>query len=96
MKRLQTDYIDLYYLHRLDPRVPIEETVVAMKRLVEEGKVRHIGLSEVSSQTIKRAHKVHPIAALQSEFSIWTRDVETEILPTCQTLGITMGYLIVH
>ncbi|MEY9978186.1 aldo/keto reductase [Lysinibacillus sp. RC79] len=90
LRRLNTDYIDLYYLHRVDPSVPIEETVGAMKELVEEGKVRHIGLSEVSSQTIKRAQKVHPIAALQTEYSIWTRDIEEEILPLCRELNIAV------
>lgn len=90
LRRLNTDYIDLYYLHRVDPRVPIEETVGAMKELVEEGKVRHIGLSEASSQTIKRAQKVHPIAALQSEYSIWSKDIEEEILPLCRKLNIAV------
>ncbi|MFB7156201.1 aldo/keto reductase [Lysinibacillus sp. NPDC056232] len=90
LRRLNTDYIDLYYLHRVDPSVPIEETVGAMKELVEEGKVRHIGLSEVSSQTIKRAQKVHPIAGLQTEYSIWTRDIEEEILPLCRKLNIAV------
>ncbi|SDZ67692.1 Predicted oxidoreductase [Evansella caseinilytica] len=90
LRRLNTDYIDLYYLHRVDPRVPIEETIGAMKELVEEGKVRHIGLSEASSQTIKRAQKVHPIAALQTEYSIWSRDIEEEILPLCRKLNIAV------
>jgi aryl-alcohol dehydrogenase-like predicted oxidoreductase len=84
LKRLGTDVIDLYYLHRVDPDTPIEETVGGMKRLVEQGKVRHIGLSEAGAQTIRRAHTVHPIAALQSEFSLWSRDLEAEILPTCR------------
>ncbi len=88
LKRLGTDVIDLYYLHRVDPEVPIEETVGAMAKLVEAGKVRHIGLSEAGAQTIRRAQAVHPIAALQSEYSLWTRDVEDEILPTCRELGI--------
>lgn len=88
LKRLGTDVIDLYYLHRVDPDTPIEETVGGMKRLVEQGKVRHIGLSEACAQTIRRAHATHPIAALQSEFSLWTRDLEAEILPTCRELGI--------
>ena len=88
LKRLGTDHIDLYYLHRVDPNVPIEETVGAMGELVEEGKVRHIGLSEAAPETIRRAHAVHPIAALQTEYSLWTRDVEAEILPTCRELGI--------
>lgn len=90
LRRLNTDYIDLYYLHRIDPRVPIEETIGAMKELVEEGKVRHIGLSEASSQTIKRAQKVHPIAALQTEYSIWSRDIEEEILPLCRKQNIAV------
>lgn len=88
LKRLGTDVIDLFYLHRVDPDTPIEETVGGMKRLVEQGKVRHIGLSEAGAQTIRRAHATHPIAALQSEFSLWTRDLEAEILPTCRELGI--------
>lgn len=88
LKRLGTDVIDLYYLHRVDPDTPIEETVGGMKRLVEQGKVRHIGLSEAGAQTIRRAHATHPIAALQSEFSLWTRDLEAEILPICRELGI--------
>lgn len=88
LKRLGTDVIDLYYLHRVDPDTPIEETVGGMKRLVEQGKVRHIGLSEAGAQTIRRAHAVHPIAALQTEYSLWTRDVEAEILPTCRELGV--------
>jgi len=89
LRRLQTDVIDLYYLHRVDPAVPIEETVGAMARLVEEGKVRAIGLSEVSADTLRRAHAVHPIAALQSEYSLWTRDVETNgVLAACRELGV--------
>jgi aryl-alcohol dehydrogenase-like predicted oxidoreductase len=80
--------IDLYYQHRVDPKVPIEETVGAMAELVKEGKVRFLGLSEAGAQTIRRAQAVHPIAALQSEYSLFTRDVETEILPTCRELGI--------
>jgi len=90
LRRLQTDVIDLYYLHRVDPAVPIEETVGAMARLIEEGKVRAIGLSEVSAETLRRAHAVHPIAALQSEYSLWTRDVETNgVLDACRELGVT-------
>jgi aryl-alcohol dehydrogenase-like predicted oxidoreductase len=89
LKRLGVDVIDLYYLHRPDPAVPIEETVGAMAELVREGKVREIGLSEVSAGQLRRAHGVHPIAALQSEYSLWTRDVEREVLPTCRELGIT-------
>lgn len=86
--RLGVDYIDLYYQHRVDLSVPIEETVGAMADLVAAGKVRHLGLSEASAQTIRRANAVHPIAALQSEYSLWTRDVEAEILPTVRQLGI--------
>src|SRR5207245_6191035 len=80
--------IDLYYQHRVDPNTPIEEAVGAMAQLVKEGKVRHLGLSEASPQTLRRATKVHPIAALQSEYSLWTRDPEQEILPTCRELGL--------
>jgi aryl-alcohol dehydrogenase-like predicted oxidoreductase len=86
--RLGTDYVDLYFQHRVDPKVPIEETVGAMAELVREGKVRHIGLSEAAPETIRRANAVHPIAALQSEYSLWTRDPEPEVLPTCRELGI--------
>ncbi len=89
LKRLGVDVIDLYYQHRVDPSVPIEETVGAMSELVREGKVRFLGLSEAASQTLRRAHTVHPISALQTEYSLWTRDVEAEILPTCRVLGIT-------
>ena len=89
LKRLNTDVIDLYYQHRVDPQVPIEETVGAMADLVRAGKVRFIGLSEAAPQTIRRAHKVHPITALQTEYSLWTRDVESEILPVCRELGIS-------
>jgi len=88
LRRLKVDVIDLYYQHRVDPQVPIEETVGAMARLVEEGKVRYLGLSEASAETVRRAHAVHPIAALQSEYSLWTREVETDILPACRELGI--------
>jgi aryl-alcohol dehydrogenase-like predicted oxidoreductase len=88
LERLKTEVIDLYYLHRVDPDVPIEETVGAMARLVEQGKVRHIGLSEAGAATIRRAHSVHPITTLQTEYSLWSRDVEEEILPTCRALGI--------
>ncbi|MEU9397155.1 aldo/keto reductase [Streptomyces sp. NPDC048324] len=88
LKRLGTDYIDLYYQHRVDPNVPIEETVGALGELVAEGKVRHIGLSEASAQTIRRAHAVHPVTAVQSEYSLWSRDVEAEVLPACRELGI--------
>src|SRR3984885_14778758 len=90
LKRLGTDHIDLYYQHRIDPDVPIEETVGAMSELVEAGKVRYLGLSEASAETIRRAHAVHAITALQSEFSLWTRDVQEEILPTLEELGIAL------
>src|SRR5512136_2035284 len=89
LKRLRTDYIDLYYQHRVDPKTPIEETVGAMAELVRAGKVRFLGLSEASSATLRRAHAVHPISALQSEYSLWSRDVEGDILNTCAELGIT-------
>jgi aryl-alcohol dehydrogenase-like predicted oxidoreductase len=88
LRRLGVEVIDLYYQHRVDPAVPIEETVGAMADLVYAGKVRFLGLSEAAPQTIRRAHAVHPIAALQTEYSLWTRDVETEILPLCRELGI--------
>lgn len=88
LRRLQTDVIDLYYVHRIDPDVPIEETVGAMADLVKEGKVRYIGLSEASPANIRKAHGVHPVSALQSEYSLLTRDVEAEILPLCKELGI--------
>ncbi len=88
LKRLGTNYIDLYYQHRLDPQTPIEETVGAMAELVKAGKVRYLGLSEADPETIARAHAVHPISALQTEYSLWSRDVETDILPTIQRLNI--------
>jgi aryl-alcohol dehydrogenase-like predicted oxidoreductase len=88
LQRLGVDHIDLYYQHRVDTNVPIEDTVGAMARLVEIGKVRHIGLSEASGGTVRRAAAVHPIAALQSEYSLWTRDVEDDVLPVCRELGI--------
>ena len=88
LKRLGTDYIDLYYQHRVDPATPIEDTVGAMSRLVEEGKVRFLGLSEAAPATLRRAVAVHPIAALQTEYSLWSREPEDEILPTCHELGI--------
>jgi aryl-alcohol dehydrogenase-like predicted oxidoreductase len=88
LSRLGVDHIDLYYQHRVDKTVPIEETVGAMKELVEAGKVRYLGLSEASADTIRRAHAVHPITALQSEYSLFTRDLEDEILPTIRELGI--------
>ncbi|MCF7220667.1 aldo/keto reductase [Marilutibacter chinensis] len=88
LKRLGIDHIDLYYQHRIDPKVPVEDTVGAMARLVEAGKVRFLGLSEASGDTVRRAASVHPIAALQSEYSLWTRDVEDDALITCRELGI--------
>jgi aryl-alcohol dehydrogenase-like predicted oxidoreductase len=88
LKRLDTDYIDLYYQHRVDPATPIEETVGEMKRLAEEGKVRFLGLSEAGRETIRRAMRIHPIAALQSEYSLWTREPEDEIIPTVRELDI--------
>jgi aryl-alcohol dehydrogenase-like predicted oxidoreductase len=90
LKRLGVDYIDLYYQHRLDPKVPIEITVGEMKKLVEEGKVKHLGLSEASASEIRRAHKVYPITAVQMEWSLWSRDLEEDIVPTCQELGIAL------
>jgi aryl-alcohol dehydrogenase-like predicted oxidoreductase len=88
LKRLGVDFIDLYYQHRVDPATPIEETVGAMAQLVQEGKIRHVGLSEASPQTLRRAVKVHPIAALQTEYSLWSRDPEDELLATCRELGV--------
>ncbi len=88
LKRLGTDHIDLYYQHRVDPNTPIEETIGALADLVAEGKIRHIGLSEAGPATIRRAHAVHPIAALQTEYSLWTRDPEAELLPLLRELGI--------
>lgn len=88
LQRLGVDVIDIYGLHRVDPMVPIEDTVGAMKQLVEQGKARFLGLSEAGAQTIRRAHAVHPIAAVETEYSLWSRDVETGILPTCRELGI--------
>jgi aryl-alcohol dehydrogenase-like predicted oxidoreductase len=88
LKRLDVDHIDLYYLHRVDPTVPIEETVGAMADLVKEGKVRYIGLSEVSGATLRRAHQVHPITAVQSEYSLWSRDIEETTIPTARELGV--------
>ena len=90
LARLGVDMIDLYYLHRVDPEVPIEETVGAMAHLVESGKVRALGLSEVSSDTLRRANAVHPIAAVQSEYSLWTRDVEKKLLATCAELDVAL------
>jgi aryl-alcohol dehydrogenase-like predicted oxidoreductase len=88
LRRLETDYIDLYYQHRVDPETPIEEVVGVLAEFVEEGKVRHIGLSEAWVDTIRRAHAVHPITALQSEYSLWTRDQESEVIPLLRELGI--------
>lgn len=88
LKRLKTDHIDLLYQHRVDPEVPIEEVAGTMKDLIAEGKVTHYGLSEAGAQTIRRAHAVHPVTAIQSEYSIWTRDPEAEVLPVCEELGI--------
>ncbi len=88
LKRLGIDTIDLYFVHRIDAKVPIEDTIGAMAGLVQQGKVRHLGLSEAGPDTIRRAHATHPIAALQTEYSLWTRDVEPEILPLCRKLGI--------
>jgi aryl-alcohol dehydrogenase-like predicted oxidoreductase len=88
LQRLGTDYIDLYYQHRVDPNVPIEETVGAMAQLVGQGKIRHIGLSEAAPETLRRAQAVHPITALQTEYSLWSREPESEIIPTCRELGI--------
>ncbi len=89
LKRLGVDVIDLYYQHRVDTTVPIEETIGAMAKLVEQGKVRHLGMSEAASKTLQRAYKAHPIVALQTEYSLWTRDPEGEILDTCRALGVT-------
>ncbi|MFZ0593625.1 MAG: aldo/keto reductase [Bryobacteraceae bacterium] len=88
LQRLDTDYIDLYYVHRIDPNVPVEDTVGEMSRLIEQGKVRFLGLSEAGPQSLRRAMRTHPISALQTEYSLWSRDVEREILPTCRELGI--------
>ena len=88
LRRLAVEHIDLYYQHRVDPDVPIEETVGAMAELVDAGKVRFLGLSEAAAETIRRAHAVHPISALQTEYSLWTRDIEEEVLPTIRELGI--------
>ena len=101
LKRLKTDHIDLFYQHRVDPNVPIEEVAGAVRELIKEGKVRHFGLSEAGGATIRRAHAVQPVTAVQNEYSLWTRDPEHEVLPTCEELGIGfvpwsplgMGYL---
>ena len=88
LKRLGIDVIDIYFLHRVDPNTPIEETIGAMARLIEQGKVRHLGICEAGSATLRRAHKAHPLAALQTEYSLWSRDCEHDILPVCRELGI--------
>ena len=88
LSRLNTDHIDLYYLHRIDPIVPIEESVGTMSQLVAEGKIRHVGLSEMAPETLRRAHATHPVAAVQCEFSLWSRDPEDDILPLCRELGV--------
>src|SRR5256885_8174208 len=88
LERLGTDHVDLFYQHRVDPNVPIEETVGALAELVVQGKVLHIGLSEAAPETLRRAQAVHPITALQSEYSLWTRDPEAEVIPTCRELGV--------
>jgi aryl-alcohol dehydrogenase-like predicted oxidoreductase len=90
LQRLGTDYIDLYYLHRIDPQVPLDETVGAMADLVSEGKVRYLGLSEVSVESLKKANTIHPITALQSEYSIWVRDIENELVAACQEMNVAM------
>jgi aryl-alcohol dehydrogenase-like predicted oxidoreductase len=90
LQRLETDYVDVYYLHRVDQRVPIEDTVGAMADLVRQGKVRHLGLSEVSAATLRRAHAVHPIAAVQTEYSLFSRDAEDELFPALQELGVAL------
>jgi aryl-alcohol dehydrogenase-like predicted oxidoreductase len=93
LARLETEMIDLYYIHRVDPKVPVEDTVGAMSELVREGKVRFLGISEAGAETIRRAHRTHPLAAVQIEFSLWSREVEDEILPLCLALGIGfVGY----
>jgi aryl-alcohol dehydrogenase-like predicted oxidoreductase len=89
LKRMDVDMIDVYYIHRVDPAVPIEETIGAMARLKEEGKIRYIGICEAGPETLRRAHKAHPVAALQTEYSLWFRDVERDVLPVCRELGIT-------
>jgi aryl-alcohol dehydrogenase-like predicted oxidoreductase len=88
LRRLETDHVDLYYLHRVDPKVPIEVTIEALAMLVREGKILHVGLSEASAQTLERAHRVHPVSALQSEYSLWTRDPERGVLAACRRLGV--------
>lgn len=89
LKRLKTDYIDIYYIHRLDPNRPIEETIADLADLKKEGKIRAIGVSEISGELLRRAHSVHPISCMQSEYSLWSREVEDEVLPACRELGVT-------
>ena len=93
LKRLQTDVIDLYYLHRKDPNVPIEDSIGALSDLVQQGKVRTIGLSEVSAATLRKAHAVHPVTAIQSEYSLWTRNPEIAVLDACRELGVDVRRL---
>jgi aryl-alcohol dehydrogenase-like predicted oxidoreductase len=88
LKRLRTDYIDLFYQHRVDPNIPIEEVVGTLKDLIQEGKIRHYGLSEAGAATIRKAHAIHPVTAVQNQYSIWTREPEAEVLPVCEELGI--------
>jgi aryl-alcohol dehydrogenase-like predicted oxidoreductase len=88
LKRLRTDYIDLYYQHRVDPNVPIEDVVGVLKELIQQGKIRHYGLSEAGADTIRRANEIHPVAAVQNQYSIWTREPEEKVLPACEELGI--------
>ena len=88
LKRLKTDYIDLFYQHRVDPNIPIEEVAGTLKDLIQQGKIRHYGLSEAGAHTIRKAHAVHPVTAVQNQYSIWTREPEAEVLPVCQELGI--------
>ena len=89
LKRMDVDMIDVYYIHRVDPGVPIEETIGAMARLIDEGKIRRIGICEAGPETLRRAHKAHPVAALQTEYSLWFREVERDVMPVCRELGIT-------
>ncbi|KAA3472866.1 putative aldo-keto reductase 1 isoform X2 [Gossypium australe] len=95
LKRLDVDYIDLYYQHRVDTNTPIEDTMSELKKLVKEGKIKYIGLSEASPETIKRAHAVHPISAFQTEWSLYTRDIEDEIVPLCRTIVLTLSFILV-
>lgn len=88
LKRLRTDYIDLFYQHRVDPNVPIEDVAGTLKDLIQEGKIRYYGLSEAGAETIRRAHKIHPVTAVQNQYSIWTREPEAKVLPVCEELGI--------